>query len=174
MRQMLHMPAFRQLGSRIEGWAVRPHGRTLARRRQKGQAAIELLLIIPTFVALILVTIDFGVWMYGFVSAANAAREGARWGAVNCASVCDTADIVGRVKERAGNFPIVDTDIEVGLVDGADSNTDNYNAGDSVVVSITHIHSLLFWPGSVSISTCAQMRLESATPGTSLLGGTAC
>jgi hypothetical protein len=160
---------FAKVGFHIFQLAFGNRCRALTRTRQKGQAAIELLLIIPMFVALVLLTVDFGVWMYGYVSAANAAREGARWGAVNCgSSSCSSTALVDRVVERAGSFPIADTDVEVGWYDESSTPNGNDDAGDSVIVRINDTHQLLFWPGSVSIVACAQMRLESAVTGATL------
>ncbi len=51
---------------------------------EKGQAAIELLLVFPVFIVVVLLAVDFGLWMYQTVSVASAVRDGARYAAVNC------------------------------------------------------------------------------------------
>ncbi len=51
---------------------------------EKGQAAIELLLVFPVFIVIVLLAVDFGLWMYQSVSVASAVRDGARYAAVNC------------------------------------------------------------------------------------------
>ena len=74
MRRMLSRAPFRRLGG----------GLAADGRGERGQAAFEFLLILPLFVLFILLLIDFGIVMYGYVSVSNAAREGARFASVNC------------------------------------------------------------------------------------------
>ncbi len=55
---------------------------------------MELLLIFPLFLLIVLLSIDFGMWMYQSVNTANSAREAARYGAINCGSGSCTAALV--------------------------------------------------------------------------------
>jgi hypothetical protein len=127
-------------------------------RGETGQAALEFMLMLPLFMIFLAIMIDFGASMYGYVSIANAAREGARYGAVNCLDgSCTDAEIQQRALTRSGGFMSPDLDageVTVSWPEGRDR-------GDSVVVSISHVHELMFFAGlSWTIKSCAEMPLE--------------
>src|SRR5690606_36693231 len=92
--------------------------RRRGRNGEEGQAALELILMFPFFIFLVLLSIDFGLWMYQFVSVSNAVREGARYGAVNCpgSSPCTIEDIRTRTVDRASGA-LEAADIAVTWVD---------------------------------------------------------
>ena len=136
-------------------------------QREEGQAAFEFLLMLPYFFMTFLLLVDFGVMMYGYVSVANSAREGARYGAVNCGSVaCTAALIQGRAVDRSGGFLSDTADVTVSWPSGG-------SRGDPVVVEISHEHGFLFFPFSQTIESCAEMRLEQSEPGVTT-GGSGC
>jgi Flp pilus assembly protein TadG len=66
---------------------------TRARRRREGAAALEFALVLPLFTVLLLGMIDFGHLFFVVNTMTNAAREGARRGAVepNAATVATSA-----------------------------------------------------------------------------------
>jgi len=133
----------------------RPKGRA-----ERGQAAFEFLLILPFFVLFILLLIDFGIVMYGYVSVSNAAREGARFASVNCAAAggggCDLIDVQNRVEERSSGFvAAADVDVE----------WQGDDRGDSVAVTALRVHDFLFVPATIDIASCSAMRLEQDDPG---------
>lgn len=59
--------------------SARPVGR---RPRTRGQALVELALVLPIFLLIVFGTIDVGLMVYGHTTLSQAAREGARLGAV--------------------------------------------------------------------------------------------
>lgn len=124
-----------------------------AHEREEGQAAFEFLLTIPFLFVFFLLLVDMGLMMYSYVSVSNAAREGARYGAVNCGDGgCTAADIQGRTVERSGGL-IEAGDVSVGWTGNA--------RGESVVVRIDYDHDFLFTPGvTVTVRSCSDMRLE--------------
>ncbi len=63
-------------------------------RREKGQSALEFVLVLPVFVAFFLLVVDLGMLMYQYVSVSNAVREGARFGSINCGDGTCTGDEV--------------------------------------------------------------------------------
>lgn len=69
-----------------------------ARRRLQGAAALEFALVLPLLVVLLLGVIDFGHLFFVVNTMTNAAREGARRGAVdpNAATVTTTAQNAAR------------------------------------------------------------------------------
>lgn len=134
-----------------------------AHEREEGQAAFEFLLTIPFLFVFFLLLVDMGLMMYSYVSVSNAAREGARYGAVNCGGAgCTAADIRTRTVERSG-----------GLISGGDVSVGwgGVNRGDPVIVRIDYDYNFLFFPGvSVDVRSCTDMRLEQADA-TATVGG---
>ncbi len=51
-------------------------------KNQSGSAAVEFALVLPLLLLILFGTIEFGILMYDQSVITNAAREGARWGAV--------------------------------------------------------------------------------------------
>jgi len=49
------------------------------RRRQAGQAAVECALALPVLLLLIVNTVNFGTYLFAWISVANAARTGAQY-----------------------------------------------------------------------------------------------
>ena len=132
--------------------------RTLS-RHQGGQAAIEFMLVLPFFLGFFLLVVDFGIWMYEFVSVANATREGARYAAVNCGGGgCTWNDITAQTLSRSGGILGAASQVTGGWVD---SNVDGkYNRGEPVVVRVKHPYKFLFLNFPTSVVSCIDMRLE--------------
>jgi hypothetical protein len=157
-------------------------------RREEGQAAFEFVLILPFFVFFILLLIDFGIMMYEYVSVANAVREGARYGAVNCpgsSSGCSVQLIQDRVLKRSGGILSESDrgDVTVGWIDNSvPPDGKIYGRGDSVVVKVDHDYHFLFFPNNflgmghitIPVVSCADMPLEQTDKGTGLLSGSEC
>lgn len=51
-------------------------------RNQTGSVAVEFALVLPLLLLILFGTVEFGIMMYDQAIITNAAREGARWGAV--------------------------------------------------------------------------------------------
>lgn len=136
------------------------------RAGERGQAAWELILILPFFVLVMLLLIDFGIWMYKYVSVANAVREGARYGAVTCAfaNQCGSVrsqvvqSIKHRVLNRSGGILNNISEVKVAWVDR--NGGGSYERGDSIVVWVNHTHNMLFFPAALGVVSCADMMLE--------------
>lgn len=143
-------------------------------RSESGQAAFELALVLPIFVAFLLLVVEFGLVMFQFVSVNTSVREGARYGAVNCGDGSCTADeIKTRVVDRSGGIVANTGEVTVNWVD-RNSDSTAYGKGDSVVVRVAHNYSFIFFPGSISIGSCSDMRLEQRDRTTTLSGGSGC
>jgi len=69
------------------------------REKNKGQGLTELALILPLFLLLVMFIFDVGRVIYYYSTIHSAAREGARYGAVN---PCDSSGII----ERAHNIAV--------------------------------------------------------------------
>jgi hypothetical protein len=147
-------------------FARRTHQLLKSLRNEAGQAALEFMLMLPFFVVFFLMLIDFGIGMYGYVSVANAAREGARYGAINCGGgTCLESNIKNRAVERSGGFLDDVADVTVSWPEGRDKR-------DPVVVAVSHPHKLLFFPLDWTIKSCAVMPLEQGE--TAPASGAAC
>ena len=145
-------------------------------RREEGQATFEFVLILPFFILFLLLLIDFGIMMYEYVSVSNAVREGARYGAVNCGDgACDSAAVAGRVVERSGGILSDSNEVTVGWMDNSiPADGKNYGRGDSVVVKVTHPYHFLFFPATIDVVSCADMRLEQTDKTDPLPSGSGC
>lgn len=67
---------------------------------ERGQSLVEFALILPIFLLLVFAIVDFGMGLYSWITVTNAAREGARLGAVGA----DQPSITARVRDTAGNL----------------------------------------------------------------------
>jgi Flp pilus assembly protein TadG len=140
-----------------------------SRRAEQGQAAWEFLLVLPIFVGIMLVIIDFGLLMYQYVSVVNAVREGARYGAVACAfqGSCTADEIKQRVLQRSGGMLSNPNEVYVAWANRAADPNNAAERGDSVVVWVVHPYSFLFLinpfdpqPITMNVFSCAEMMLE--------------
>jgi Flp pilus assembly protein TadG len=104
--------------------------------RERGQAPVELALVVPIFLVLVLGIVDFGWALRSWIAVGNSAREGARVGAVGAS--CDD------IKQRA-----VDTSTD--LLNLSDVSVKNCQGepGTSVVVTVTHDYSFITPVGSL-------------------------
>ena len=78
-------------------------------RKRKGQAAVELALILPVILLILMGLLDLGRLFYFEVAITNAAREGARYGAAHPEKT--KAQIIEQAKNEAS--PISPLDVEV-------------------------------------------------------------
>ena len=143
---------------------------------QRGQSLVEFALVLPIFLVLVLGIVDFGMGLRAWITVTNAAREGARVGAVyaeagtsgtlasptSCSTIAedDTASIAGRSCHTAAALPR--EDMAVG-VEGALGDT-----GDPVRVKMTYDYEYITplgafisgLTGPLHMETLADMRLE--------------
>jgi Flp pilus assembly protein TadG len=137
---------------------------------------VEFVLVVPIFLVLVFGIIDFGMGLHGWITITNAAREGARVGAVYAAagtagtpaspvscidiSESDNSTIAGRSCHTAGSLPRAY--VAVG-VEGALGST-----GEPVTVKMTYDYESITPLGSfigglvfpLHIETETDMRLE--------------
>jgi hypothetical protein len=143
-------------------------------RREEGQAAFEFLLILPFFLMFLLLLVDLGMLTYEYVSVANASREAARYGSVNCeGGLCSDAAVQQRARERSSGIVTDISEVEVGWID-IDGANGNSGRGDSVVVKITHPYDFLFFPAVIDVVSCTDMRLERTDGAAGLPDGSGC
>jgi Flp pilus assembly protein TadG len=59
----------------------------ISRKDTEGQALVEFALMVPFLFLLVLITVNFGGFLYGWIAVANAARSGAQYAVLGGASV---------------------------------------------------------------------------------------
>lgn len=137
---------------------------------------VEFALLLPIFLVVIFIIVDFGVGISRWVIVTNSTREGARLGAVGAT----TTDIANKVA-LTSNGLLVPADVDVYYRDGPDANVDLGDRGDSVVVESDYQYGLitplkaflsLAWD-SMTFHSCTDMRLELPVSGAAG-GGTGC
>ena len=133
--------------------------------RERGQALLEFALVVPIFLVLVFGIIDFGWALRSWITVTNAAREGARIGAVHAA-----AGTVGECSVASGDAPVggmptiaaracktadtLDTNSTAVAIDGADLDgpagpVGAGLTGNSVTVTLTYRHDFLTPLGSL-------------------------
>lgn len=64
--------------------------------RQKGTVLVEFAIVLPIFILILIGTIEFGIVLNDFLILQNAAREGARYGAIGSSEAA--------IKDRVRNY----------------------------------------------------------------------
>ena len=127
---------------------------------ERGAAAVEFALVALIMITLIALTIQFAVLFWGYQAASSAAREAARFGAVQ---PCDNAAIIAR-----GNLRVA----EIAPVAGSTGFTSVTTAapdqvGDELTVRVTFTtFNIVPFPGTwPSIDKTATTRVENIPAG---------
>ena len=135
---------------------------------------VEFALLLPIFLIVLFLIIDFGVGISRWVIVTNSTREGARIGAVGAS----TPDIQDRVV-LTSNGLLDTTDVDVRYVGDGDGAVDR---GESVVVESTYEYGLITPLGAflsiafdtLNFHSCTDMRLELPISGAVDSGGDLC
>jgi len=120
---------------------------------ERGQALVEMALVLPLFLVLVLGIVDFGRAYQQHITVSGAAREGARLGVTGAPA----SEIIARAAAAAGDLPVT---VEVSNACGT--------AGTALVVSVEHAYSAITPLGlfvtafsdSIPLRASADMRLE--------------
>ena len=147
-----------------------------ARRKERGQSMVEFALLLPLFLIVIFLAIDFGVGLGRWVVLTNATREGARFGVTgvspNEVATRTAATTTGLV--TAG-------DVIVNYIDISGNGTIG-DKGDSIVVEANYDYELItplkaflsLGFDSLTFSSCTNMRMELPASGVADDGVTRC
>lgn len=98
---------------------------------EKGQNLVEFAMVVPIFLILVFSIVDFGMGFHAWITVTNAAREGARVGAVGA----DAATIEARVVDTASSLAAEDIDVTVVNAQGA--------PGEAVSVDVEYDYELI-------------------------------
>jgi Flp pilus assembly protein TadG len=128
---------------------------------ERGQAVAEFALIIPIFLLLVFAIVDFGMGFHAWITVTNAAREGARLGAVGGSQT----EVEDQVYDTSSSL---DADQLSVLVTNAEGNP-----GEAVTVDVEYEYELITPLSSIlgvisgdtigpnmTFSSRAEMRLE--------------
>ena len=135
---------------------------------------VEFALLLPIFLAVLFLIIDFGVGINRWVIVTNSTREGARIGAVGA----NTTDIADRVA-LTSNGLLAAADVTVRYVGDGDGKAER---GESVVVESDYEYGLITplkaflnvaFDG-LTFHSCTDMRLELPVSGAVDSGGDVC
>jgi Flp pilus assembly protein TadG len=135
------------------------------RRAQRGAVAVEFALILPILLLLVLGIIEFGFGYHAWDATQNAAREGARLGAVSF----DENEIIQRTKNAASVLD--DSKLIVQVTCAPEGSTVfgscQWNEGDTVRVQVDYVYDYVTpLPGFVgmgpqmSMTSIAEARFE--------------
>ena len=106
---------------------VRKHDRN----NERGQAVAEFALIVPIFLMLVFAIVDFGMGFHAWITVTNAAREGARLGAVGGSAV----EIEDKVYDTSSSLDAAQLGVIVTNAEG--------NPGESVTVDVEYDYELI-------------------------------
>jgi hypothetical protein len=140
-----------------------------ANQKERGQAVVEFALLLPLFLIVLFIIIDFGVGISRWTVVTSATREGARIGAVGVSP----NEIKSKVAVTSNDL-LDPLDVHVNYVD---NNTNNPlgDHGDSVVVESDYDYQLItplrVFLGiafdSLNFHSCTDMRVEVQVSGAS-------
>lgn len=122
------------------------------RRNCRGQNLAEFSLVLPIMIIVMLGIVGYGFTFFIRASVENAAREGARYGAIHSS---DVSGIQARVKQMATGVDPSTMQVSVTFPDGDNLPTQR------IQVNVQY-QLLTFWPGpgSGTYGTASTMRIE--------------
>lgn len=77
--------------------------------KEEGASAVEFALVLPILMVLVLGIIQFGFIFFHYISITHAAREGARWAALEQ----EDHEVREKVKKSAPGLALTDADIDI-------------------------------------------------------------
>ena len=150
-------------------------------KRSRGQAFVEFALILPLFLFLLLLAVDFGRLLFTYIQLNNVAREATAYAAANPGTddftLTGIAQREANVQAQRGESAIsaaatcVDSTGGALLCKDAGGGT---GAGNRITVSASETFSFLtpiigsYWPGGLQVATSATAAVANYAPG----GGT--
>jgi Flp pilus assembly protein TadG len=96
---------------------------------------VEFALVLPIFLLVVFMIVDFGMGFHAWITVSNASREGARIGVVGA----DAATIEARVRDTASSLAD-DDDLTVTVTNAVDQGGD---PGESLTVQVEYDYDLI-------------------------------
>jgi Flp pilus assembly protein TadG len=132
-------------------------------RRGRGQSLVEFAIILPVFLVIAFGVIDFGLAFDASIGISNAAREGARQGAIQP----NTTAITNRVRAVAGRLDNSNLAVTVTCKTAAGAacpgGVPGATTGGSIVVRVTYTYPMLTpiaLGTTIPLASSAEMRVE--------------
>lgn len=151
MKSSQRIPGLRRSAKPLEGDTRLPHAvsRRGRIRGEDGAAAVEFAIVASLFFLLVFGIIDFGFAFHSWNNTANAAREGARRGAVDST----VQDVIDRTKAAASTLDPtkLTVDVTCSHVTGVFSPTvcgSGLVEGDIVRVNVNYVYNMITPIGS--------------------------
>ena len=127
-------------------------------KTERGQTLVELALILPIIILILFGTLEFGRIFHSYIVITNAAREGARLGALGKSN----EEIISRIREAS---PLYQADTRLRII-RLEPNESARNSGVPLTVEVAYdvelvtpiISSIL--PNPVTLKSTAVMRVE--------------
>lgn len=125
-------------------------------------------MVLPVFLLVLAGILDFGLGLYSQMTVINAAREGARIGAVTIVGVDPTTSVEDRVRAMTGGLDQSKLDVNITCQHPSGSSfvacgSPAWQSGDAVRVEVDYDYTML-WPlalgNSLQLSSTVQMRIE--------------
>ena len=137
---------------------------------------VEFALLLPLFLIVIFIAVDFGVGLGRWVVLTNATREGARLGVTGISS----NEVAIRTASSTDGL-VAAADVTVNYIDSSGNGTVG-DTGDSIVVEANYDYGLItplkaflsLGFNSLAFSSCTDMRMELPASGASDDGVTRC
>ena len=145
----------------------RPPSRRTRRPRRRGQALVELALILPVLLFLLVIAIDFGRLFFSYIQINNAAREGAAFAAyepTNTVTITSRAQQETNAQAQRGESAITVTTScadPAGTTIACSAATGGAGAGNRITVNVNEAFNFLtpmvggFFGGSVQMNAAA-------------------
>jgi Flp pilus assembly protein TadG len=145
-------------------------------RSERGAELVEFALTLPLLLLLVLGIIEFGFVFQEFEVVTNAAREGARIGALIPSAGYSAADVQTRVKDylEAGGLDLANLDTDPTVAQSAVPITGTTKCFPAVTVTVEYDHPVLFVGGIMSyfdsdlanipLRSVSVMRTEGGSP----------
>jgi Flp pilus assembly protein TadG len=118
------------------------------KKREDGVAAIEFALILPILLMIVFGIINYGVLLYDQAVITNAAREGARWGAINTSAAISCSGAATGVSDPC---QIANSYTQANLITFGGSTTSTTTAtgagtsGTTVTVTVNYTFTQIGW-----------------------------
>ncbi|MBU3628874.1 TadE/TadG family type IV pilus assembly protein [Polynucleobacter sp. AP-Reno-20A-A9] len=118
------------------------------KRRDSGVAAVEFALILPLLMMIVFGIINYGILLYDQAVITNAAREGARWGAINTSaaiSCSGTASGTADPCQIANGYTQANLITFGGATTSTSSATGAGTSGTTVTVTVSYTFTQIGW-----------------------------
>ena len=118
------------------------------KRRDSGVAAVEFALILPLLMMIVFGIINYGILLYDQAVITNAAREGARWGAINTSAAISCS---GTASGSADPCQIANSYTQANLITFGGATTSTSSAtgagtsGTTVTVTVSYTFTQIGW-----------------------------